>query len=306
MTISIFSIPVGLSFIEGKIARLTTLSIFSYQSGLPLVQSIANRWFSLYSGSTLFIRGDTNPQHTAPNTGAFLLLDNILLIVGTITLIKKGTLIQKFFVFSGLLLLPFPSALTIEKVNLERVLPLFIPTIIIISIGINSFWDVFTKRFAKIILPIFIFIYLLNYLYFLDQYFIHGPKKNDAWQYGYKEIFHKISNFKNDEIVVQQSLEHPYIFFLFYQRYDPLKYQQISGQVFIPNKEGKDMGLVSRIDNIEFMDIDWSKIKPKSKTIFAMPTFKLEQNSKFYDDYNMIDEVRDLNGFPIFKIVQTL
>lgn len=303
----LFLVPVGLSVIEGKITRLTTLSIFSYQSGFPLILSIVNRWFSLYSASTLFINGDTNPQHGGPNTGPFLLFDIILLVLGTITLIKKGTNFQKFFIFFGLLLLTLPSALTIEKVNFERILPVFIPMVILISIGIDNFFVSFKEiKFKKIIWSIVIFFYLLNYTYFLDQYFIHGSKKNDAWQYGFKEIFEKLNNFKNKEIVVQQSLEQPYIFLLFYQIYDPQKYQSIVDKVFIPNKEGKDMGLISNIDNIKFLDIDWSKTLPKSKTIFVMPIFKLNQQSEFYSGYKVIDEVRDLNGFPLYKIIETL
>lgn len=303
----IFATPVLSSIVEGKITRLTTLSIFSYQSGFPLFQSVANRWFSLYSGSALFVKGDTNPQHTAPNTGPFLLLDIILLLLGVIMLIKKGTSIQKFFLFFGLLLLPLPSVLTIEQVNFARVLPFFIPMIILVSIGIDNFFVSFKKiRFKKIIWSIVIFLYLLNYTYFLDQYFVHGSKKNDAWQYGFKEIFEKLNNFKNKEIVVQQSLEQPYIFLLFYQIYDPQKYQSIADKVFIPNKEGKDMGLVSNIDKIKFLDIDWSKTLPKPKTIFVMPIFKLNQQSEFYSDYKVIDEVRDLNGFPLYKIIETL
>lgn len=304
----VFVIPVGLSIIEGKITRLTTLSIFSYQSGLPLFQSIANRWFNLYSASTLFIKGDTNPQHTAPNTGPLLLLDSMLMLAGAITLIRKGTSFQNFFVFSTLFLLSLPSALTIEKVNLERILPIFIPIIILISIGIDRLLESFKYRSTKILLAIFILFYLLNFVYFMDQYFIHGPKKNDAWQYGYKGIFEKINKafLSEDEVVVQQSLEQPYIFLLFYQKYDPQNYQSIVDKVFIPNKEGKDMGLVSDIGSIKFSDINWSKTKPSPKTIFVMPNFKLNQQSKFYQNYDVIDEVIDLNGFPLFKIVKTI
>lgn len=303
----IFAVPVGLSIIEGKITRLTTLSIFSYESGYPLIQSISNRWFSLYSPSILFIKGDTNPQHGAPGTGPFLLLDSILLMLGVISLIRKGTFAQKFFIFSSALFLSSPSVLTIEKVNFERVLPVFIPIIILVSLGLDGLLgNLKDKKYTKIIWPFFISVYLLNYVYFLDSYFIHGHKKNDAWQVGYKQIFEKVKPFKSREIIVEQSLEQPYIFLLFYQKYDPVKYQSIVDKVFIENKEGKDMGSVSNIENIKFADIDWSKEKPQPKTIFAMPIYKLNQQSQFFSDYKEIDEVKDLNGFPLFKIVEII
>lgn len=305
----ILTIPAGLSFVQGKITRITTLSIFSYHENVTSTfQSIANRWFSLYSVSALFIKGDTNPQHTAPNTGPLLFLDSIFAAAGIIKIIRDGTYKQNIFIWFSLTLLSFPSALTIEKANFERVLPMFIPILIVVSLGIESLWENIQKfkSYIKPILIISIFLYLLNYIYFLDQYFIHGPKKNDAWQYGYKQIVDKITPIQQtgQKIIVQQSLEHPYIFFLFYQKYDPLEYQQIVKSVFVPNREGKDMGLVSKTNNIQFEDIDWSKDKPLPQTVYVMPVYKLDQQSKFYTSYRIVDEVKDLNGFTLFKIVK--
>ncbi len=304
----LFVIPILQSIIGGQITRLTTLSIFSYQSGYPLFQSILNRWFSFYAPSSLFLSGDTNPQHTAPNTGPFLFLDIVFLIVGIITLVRAGTKPQKLFIFLGLLLLSLPSALTIEKVNFERILPVFMPIIILMAIGIDKLLEGFNKRFISVLLFTLIFFYSLNYLYFLDQYFVHGPKKNDAWQYGYKQIVEKVNTFQSQypQVLVQQSYEHPYIFFLFYQKYDPERYQRVVKEVFIPNKEGKDMGLVSRLDNIEFSDIDWSVKKPEAGILYVMPVYKLNQQSKYSSSYKSVGEIKDLNGFPLFKIIETI
>jgi len=304
----VFVIPILLTILMGQITRLTTLSIFSYQSGYPLFQSILNRWFSFYAPSSLFLSGDINPQHTAPNTGPFLFLDIVPLIVGIITLVRVGTKPQKLFVFLGLLLLSLPSALTIEKVNFERILPVFMPIIILMAIGIDKLLEGFKKRFTNVLPFTLIFFYSLNYLYFLDQYFVHGPKKNDAWQYGYKQIVEKVNIFQSQypQILVQQSYEHPYIFFLFYQKYDPEKYQRIVKDVFVPNKKGKDMGLVSRLDNIEFSDIDWSIRKPIHGVLYIMPVYKLDQQSKYYSSYKLVREIKDLNGFPLFKIIETI
>ena len=301
----IFVIPVGLSFIEGKFSRIMTLNIFSYHSEIiPLLQSIATRWFSLYSASTLFIKGDTNPQHTPPNTGPFLLLDSIFLAVGAIRLIQKGTYQQNIFIWVSLLLLSLPSALTIEKTNLERVLPMFIPMILIISIGIQSLWEIVKSKYgAKFIFATFIFLYALNYFYFLDQYFIHATKKTYA---GYREIVEKVIpiQYQYQHIFVQQSLEHPYIFFLFYQKYDPYKYQQIVKDIFVPNKGGKDMGQVLGFENIVFTNIDWERNEVIHNALYVMPVYKLNQQSEFYRDYKFMDEAKDLNGFPLFKIVE--
>lgn len=305
----IFTFPIIFSFIEGKVARITTVSIFSYYDDpKSIIQSVVDRLFNLYSGSTLFIRGDGNPQHTPPNTGPFLFIDVILFVFGVISLLKKGTRVQNFFIWSLLFLLSLPSVLTIEKINLERILPEFIPMILIVALGASYLWDSLSKykKKFKIILPFILLLYLINYGVFFDEYFVHGSKKNDAWQYGYKQIVEKSRLFKDKQIIVQQSLEQPYIFFLFYQQYDPRKYQSFVNDVFIPNKEGKDMGLVSRIDNISFKYINWLEEKPRSRIIYIMPTYKLKEQSKYDSEYEELDEVKDPNGFSLLKIVKTI
>lgn len=307
----LFTIPVALSFIQGKVGRITTLSIFSYPNGrgfdlvVYFTKAIASRWMNLYSIKTLFIKGDLNPQHVAPDTGPFLIMDAVFLLIGFIKVIRTGFTKQMLFILSTLFLLALPSALTIEKANFERVPTLFVPFLLIESFGVAVFWEKFKGK--RWLVSLVIVLYITNYFYFLDQYFIHNPKKNDAWQYGYKQIVEKVTPLqsKYHEIVVQQSLEQPYIFFLFYQKYDPQKYQKIAGQVFTSNKEGKDMGMVTQIDNIRFVNINW-KEKPESNTLFVMPKSLLDRESQFYTSYKEIDTIYDLNGFPLFKIVETL
>lgn len=308
--ILLFLIPVIFSFAQGKVSRLTTLSIFSYPSGSewPVVyytKAILSRWLSIYSIKTLFLRGDLNPQHSAPDTAPFLLMDGLFLFLGFITLIRTGYIKRPFFILSLLVLLALPSALTIEKANFERVLTLFIPFLVIEALGVTYFWE--KGRRKRWLLAVVIGLYITNYVYFLDQYFVHGPKKNDAWQYGYKQIVEKVTPLqaKFRQVIVQQSLEQPYIFFLFYQKYDPQKYQQMAGQVFTPNEEGKDMGTVESIGNIKFADINW-KEKPESKTLFVMPKYLLGRESKVYSSFKEVDTVYDLNGFPIFALVETI
>lgn len=300
----LLSIPVILSFAEGKVARLTTLSIFSYPQ--DFTKAILSRWMSLYSVKTLFIKGDLNPQHGAPDSGPFLLMDGIFILMGLVSLVKKGLSKQTIFIWSLLFLLALPSALTIEKANFERVPLLFVPLFIIAGLGINFLWDIRKIKWAIFLAAAVIVLYAANYIYFLDQYFIHNPKKNDAWQYGYKQIAEKVTPIQGNyrQVIMQKSLEQPHIFFLFYQKYDPLKYQSIVKEVFIPNPEGKDMGTVSGIENIRFEDINWRE-KVESKVLYVMPKYLLDSQSHLFSDYKKIDTIYDLNGFPLFEIVET-
>lgn len=325
--------PIILSFFQGKVTRIVSVSIFSYPrsndyintvlklSGeevwstsyylyyhewIWLIRSIISHWFGVYSFSTLFIKGDLNPQHSAPNSGAFLLFDGFLLILGLIQIVKFGIKKESLFLVLSIFLLPLPSVLTNERVNFERILPFFIPVALTISLGINYLWKILDKK--KYIFCILVFVYLLNYIYFLDQYLVHNPKKNAAWQYGYKNVVENVSLMqkKYEKIVVEKSFEQPYIFFLFYQNYPPFKYQEISKEVFMPSREGKEMGSVSKIDNIYFEEIDWSFKKPIKGTLYIMSTDKLKEQIRFYPQIKLIKEIHDLGNFPLFKIIEII
>lgn len=325
LIILVVSLPAMVAIFQGKAARISTLSILSsaniqqdnnrllvyHNQGLDLIRSITSHWFDHYSPEVLFLRGDLNPQHGAPNVGAFLALDILFIILGLVKITRQGFTKQNLFIWLAILLLPLPSVLTIGYVNFERSPLMFMPWIILASLGAYQLIEHLSKERRRLILGVsffFIFAYFLNYFYFLDQYFIHLPKKSVAWQYGYKEIVQTIAQVKEKypTIVVQKSADQPHIFYLFYQRYDPWKYQKFSSSVFVPNQEGKDMGYVSKIENIEFKEIDWQKEKPKTGEIFVMPEDKLQQQKKFYSSFKIVKEIKDLNNLPLYWIVETI
>lgn len=64
------------------------------------------------------------------------------------------------------------------------------------------------------------------------------------------------------------------------------------------------MGLVKKVEKVEFEDIDWQTQRPLPNTLYVMPAYKLNELSKSYKDYQEVDEIKDLNGFPLFKIVK--
>lgn len=320
------SVPIILSLFQGKTGRLDVYSVFSYPRKTEDVQSfleqsatkkgsleyylfyseplyftrvILEHWFNHYSGRFLLFDGDwQNPRNTVVNHGVLLMADGFFLLIGTGALLKNSTRKQKIFIFAWLFLSPLPAAFSRDQIQALRAFNEVVPLVIITAVGIVAFAR---SKFTKFIA---FAIYIGSMVYLLDAYFVHNPVHNGRYyQYGYKEVVQKISPIQKNynKIVVQQSYDQPYIFFLFYQKYDPQKYQ--SQNNYAANEVG-DVGLVSRLDNIEFKDIYWPHDRGEKGTLFAGNEEKLPDQDIHGDDFNVLDTVNLPTGENVFKLVE--
>lgn len=329
----LISLPILLGFFQGKTGRLEVFSIFSYQrptdylqqfldqgeekvgslsyylfhsEGLNFKRAILGRWFNHYSGRFLFFEGDwQNPRHSAPYTGMFVLTDLLLIIAGFIALVRlrsKGSL----FIFLWLLLAPLPAALSRDQVHAVRSYNMLIPLVLMSSFGLLFLFNKISKH-KKVILGGIIVIYLANYVYFLDAYFVHLSKHDSRyWRYGYKQIVETITPIQSDyEVIkVQQSYAQPYIYLLFYQKYSPAKYQ---AQAKLKESETGDVGQVERLDNIYFAPIDWSVNRGEKGSLFVADTIKIPiEDSSDPEQFKLIKEINYLDGIPAFRIIEPL
>ena len=329
--------PVILSLLTGKAGRLEVYSVFSYYRSseyinsiliqgdekvdgaiyflyhsepLNFLRGILGRYLNHYSGRFLFFEGDwSNPRHSVPYQGALLFIDCIFLVTGIISLIKSKFSKGIIFITLWILLSPLPSALSRDSIHAVRSLAMTAPLAIIIGVGFYSLKNWIQKDRKRIILGILIVgAYFANYIYFLDQYKFHLPARNSKdWHYGYKQIVEKITPIQSfyKEVIIQQDYTQPYIFFLFYQKYDPLKYQAKVKDVFMSNSLG-DVGLVSELDNLKFVKFHLPGYVSKENILLVGDPFMLPEidiNDK--NIFNIIGEIKHLNGSPAFKLIET-
>jgi len=316
----IISLPIIISLFNGSTGRLTVFSVFSYPRPIEYIQNqlneggekigsltyylfhsetlnfvrgILGRWFNNYSGRFLFFEGDwQNPNHGAPYSGVLTLADLILLATGVIIFIRGKWGKEKLFVALWLILAPLPAVLSRDEISAVRALNLAIPLIIILAFGLE--FIVVNLHKVRWLVG---FIYLISYIYFLDAVFVHIPAHDSQyWEYGYKQIVQIVTPIQNKYkvIKVQQSYAQPYIYFLFYQKYDPAKYQKQAK--LIESKYG-DVGQVEHLDNIYFAPIDWSVNRGESGTLFVADTIRIPpEDSKDTSLFNQIAEIKYLNG----------
>lgn len=329
------ALPVLLSFSQGQTGRLKVFSVFSYprpedylknfldEAGVDkesfmyelyyseafnFKRGILGRWFNHFSGRFLFFEGDyQNPRHSAPNHGMLLLPDIILLTFGVIFIIKSKNLDRrvKTVILVWLLLAPLPAVLSRDQVQSVRALNSAVPMAFLAGAGIYYLLAIFNKlRFKVLFFLALLIIGPVSFIYFLDAYYVHYNKHNAKYlPYGYKEVINKISFLqgKYKRIVFQQSYNQPYIYFLFYQKYDPATYQKQASL----ESGGIDVGLVKRLDNIDFINFSWPYATGEKSTLLIGNDVAIPYDfSK--DHYNQIYEVKFPDGFmTAFRLVET-
>ena len=337
----LISVPIILSLLQGKGGRLSVFSVFSYPRSqerieeildqgseskssleyilyhsepLNFARGIIGRWLNYYSGRFLFFEGDwQNKRHSVPNSGVLLVLDSVFLVAGFVVLSRmRGS--GAYFLWYWVAFAPIPAVLSRDWVHAVRSLNMVIPLTFVVALG-ASYLLMKVSNFGRIklfLIGLFVFIYVVNYFYYMDQYWVHLKKENSKeWQFGYKQLVEKISKFQGSygtyaEIIIQQGYDQPYIFFLFYSKYDPGKYQKLSREEFVPSEYG-DVGLVARLDNITFRHINWPDDRGLRGKLFAADTLRVPvEDSLDASQFRTVDEIRYLDGTVAFRLVEIL
>lgn len=241
-----FITPVLLSFLAPKsLFRFTTISVFTQEKilktsinrlllnqkmGLSLFNPFANRrvlffqefflrYLDNFSPSFLFAPKEPS-MHYIPNFGSFPWFEIVFFLVGIFVIGRKLDKGKKIILASWFFLVALPTAPLYTAPYITRILPI-IPLIILpISFGLSFFW----QKFSLLIIG----IYGFSFLYLLYSLFWLLPAENGkVWQVGYREMVEKAYQVKDkyEKIYVSNSLQRPYIFFLWYPKYNPVLYQ---------------------------------------------------------------------------------
>lgn len=333
----IVALPILLSFTRGQTGRLKVFSVFSYRrpeeylteqldlaeiefgspkyylyysEALNIARGIIGRWSNHFSGRFLFFEGDwQNPRHSSPDHGELLLVDMVFLLVGLFALIKTKSRGAKF-VIAWLLLAPLPAALSRDQVHAVRSYNMVVPISVTVAMGATTAfgWLGRHRIWGKLGAVGLSGLYIASTVYFLDSYFVHQPVHDSQyWEYGYKQVVETVTPIQHDyhTVHVRQSFAQPYIYFLFYQQYDPAEYQK---QANLIASEYGDVGRVEELDNIRFWPIDWTVNRGDFGTLFVADPIRIPpEDSSNQDEFKVIGEIKYLDGKETaFRIIEVL
>lgn len=254
--------------------------------GVPY--QILQNYIAVFNPVFLFDKGGEKLQHNLGSMGNFYLIDAVLLFIGFIALVwnrekSLGLLLLWLFIA------PLPSIITKDTPNTTRLFTLMPLFILIIAYGIYVIFNYFNnyRRFKFVILGVVFFLYITNFFYFIDAYFIHfNTQRVRFWHYGYKQAVLLAQKYPKHNVVMTGPKNFPYIYFLFYTKYDPVKFRK---EVVYYPKTSEGFYYVKSFDHYQFIDI--------------INYSNTEKNTLYIDQTRLDDKNRVItlpSGEPIF------
>jgi len=326
----LFSLSIWNSFlgeIPGTGARLSMVTIFSDPTVInpsieridydrnnnDLLGSIFHNRRIVYSLATakgyldhfnpdfLFIHGDGGVQHHAVDMGMLYLWDILFILAGIYYLLRKNNRFT-LVIFMSFLLAPVAASITTGTPHPVRAIGMVLGLHVFAAVGVVFLWEkimLLKNLFIRIsIILIIASSLLLNVFYYLHQYYTHTPiEYGYFWQYGYKEALNyaKENEKKFNNIIMTYEYDQPYIYYLFYNKIDPLWYQK--------NWDYNGNGTVDRFKRIigkyTFRNVGYSKD-------FHVPnTLLIGSPKEIPDSAKVIKTIKFPDGKTAFKIVKT-
>jgi len=252
--------------------------LFTKYLGVPY--QIAQNYINSFSPSFLFDKGGEKLIHNIGSFGNLYLFDAIFILAGFAGLFwnkEKSLKLLTIWLFVA----PISSAVTRDAPNSTRLFVLMPFFALIASYGAYQIFVFLKKRtilnFA--IKGILVFLFLLNVMFFLDIYFVHfNMQRARFWHYGYREVVKLTDRYPTYNVVMRGPENFPYIYFLFYEKYDPLFFRK-EVTYYPPTSEGfyyvKSFGRYQFVDKIDYSKlvkntiyIDDTRLNDKNNSIF--------------------------------------
>ena len=266
-------------------------------------RQIIGAYLSHYDLNWLFVTGDL-PRHHAPGMGLLYLWELPFLLFGIYCFIfsEKFNKKSKLLLLSWFLLAPIPASISNDVPQAGRTLN-FLPTMqIFIAVGLissisrlsNIRYQIANIQIKYLIFTMYFLFLIFNISYYLNQYFVQQNYfYSKDWQYGYENAIEYVNWVKGDyeKVVVSDEtpLDQSYMFFLFYLKYPPAKYQMSPHNINNHN-----------FDKFEFRKIDWEKDQNLENTLFVGRPTDFNASSRLLKTFEY------LNGEDAIKIVKPL
>lgn len=279
-----------LKFDSGS-SRLASVGIFNQEDKTATAITFFLNLVSHFSFDFLFINGDKNVRSHVPGFGQLYVLQLPLLLLGIYSLIKGKK--DKLILLCGISILSFvPAAITKEVPHALRSIAAAPFISIISAIGVCFFLSRVQFKGALLIL---LSVFLLSFGYYFKIFISDYPKLSSTdWQLGYKVIFTKYQHdFNNyDKIIISDKYAQPYIFALFYLKYDPEKFRS---EVIYNNVDKWGFSTVNSFGKFIFSPVNKNNLPEGKLLVFSAP-------GESFDYINYVDEIKNLDGTTAFYV----
>lgn len=251
-------------------------AIALYSSGgnqLDLIIAFIKNYLSHFSPLFLFISGDHNLRSHVPGMGELYWFELSLIILGLVVVFKRKK-VEYFLLVFVLLISPLVAALTKESPHALRVLTAAPFWSLLSGLGLGLLVE--KAKFKKLLTAGIVLTFLILFSFYFRGFLTnYNTQSSSSWQYAYSRIFidydQEFSKF--DKVIVSDHEAQPYIFGLYYLRYDPDRF--ISEVKYNPpDKWG--VSTVESFGNFIFRPIKWEELPKGNLLVFASPLEKTD------------------------------
>lgn len=279
-------------------ASRTSLVYYVFHSEkLDQIRGAVQRYLNHFSPRFLFEEGDwVDMRQTIAYYGYLHLPEVILLVLGITVLISQWDSKTKFLLW-WLIVAVIPSALSRDAVSGVRALPLTIPLVAIIGLGLAKLTH---KRIAFALYALVMMFFMIR---FIDLYYIHAPfYKGDETLVMYRPTIELVGrheqNYQN--IIFSSKFGQPYIFVLFYEKTDPREFWK---SVIRTSPRGVDVGEVTSFGKWQFGNFYWPDMRSVRSTIVVGDELELPEVDLHFPGVTKLGTILYPNGDESFKVV---
>lgn len=291
-----------------KNSSSSILKLLNTTQALSL-KEFASLYTSYFSPRYLFSIGDSGPRSSYPDFGTFFVWQFPLYLAGLYFLVKEKELrLLKIVTFVLLFVSPLPAALTRDPYTTIRSLPMVIPLVIIMGLGLNRLLQInwlAVNRFKFLIVGFLILVssvkLFISIVYFNDYF------RAQHWDYGWDQVVSVLKNLNPTlPIVVDNTRGEAYIHLLFFLQYNPKKFQsdnfEVSSTEYYTNmtrNKNKKLG------NITVKNFQWGIDTDKIEKYLIVDATSISKTQ--YNDHQMtlIAEILYPNKDVAFRILKT-
>lgn len=275
-----------------------------FHNGLYLYgKDVLQRFLSHFNPEYLFMVGDKSQPFQIPNMGIIYFIDYFLIAAGLMVL-YRNKIPSRGLTLSWLLISFIPASFTFMTPSSNRTFTAVIPFVILASLTLLTVFHSINKKRKILFINFIVILYVFTFSYFLRQYFYELPQKHaDWWYYGWKQVVGKVNEIESccNDIIIADNNGMPYIYFLFYSKYDPAKFQREAIRTYEADQFGFEH--IEGYGKYLFQkDFVWRYIKDnlQSKTIYVVPAEQID------DNLNMVKTIYLPNNKPVYKIIKNV
>jgi hypothetical protein len=269
------------------------LNIILFNRNIVPIVNFVKSFFSHFTFEFLYQSAE-NGQFRIPGFGLMYLLELPLLIAGVIFIAVKRKWKWLLFLFLWYVIGILPSALTIDAPQPMRAFASIgaITLMAGASLGLAKLYKRKNKAFMVGFASFVCLIFTISISQFYISYFNVFPTKySSQFQYGVLQSFKYLDAMeeKPEKIVISNrgNLSASYMYYLFYKKYDPMKYQEHGGSV------SGWLDYERKIDNIYFAN-PWN-VKSDGILLIINPVE--------YQRGNVNSDIKNLDNKTVLQIV---